>query len=238
MEWEDRDIYTGCLPSPEQHGPLPSSPTMSSGSKASKSSLKVVTSIGNLSVDSQRSSHYEVQSPPGPPPRTWKLPALQQLNPTCGRKTPECPSPSSSLDLSPSIRRAKLTGKWFGKPQQVAESWKFPLISVFNITGKINLIVGPSEQLVVTSRSLLRILEPAMSTGVLLELVNLEELGKKPRYQLTVRVQDLSSGMGTKVKSVLSSMNFVEVSMSRTCSDGLIAIQYVWKSKVLQCRYL
>jgi len=239
MEWEDRDTYTGYSP---YHIPLgqsqQNSPTLSSGSKASRKSLKLVTPIGKLSVDSQQSSHFEQQSYVSPERHILNQLDLPQLKPIVGKRTQESQSPSSSLGSSPSIRRAKLTGKWFGKPLQLEESWKFPLISEYSITGINKLILGPSEQLVVISRSLLRILEPAMSTGVRLVLENLAEHGKKPEYQLIVKVLDQSSGMGIKLKNVLCSMNLEEASMSRTCCDGLIVIRYEWKSKVPQCRYL
>jgi len=207
MQWEEVVTSIGYVPYREQHGsPLLSSPTLSSGSKDSKKSVKVVTPIGSLSADSQVNSRYVAQNWPSPERPIWNQPDLPPLKRTAGRKTPELMELSSKSGLSPSIRRAKLTGKWYGKPQDLEESLKFPHVYVYRITGKLYLIVGPSEQLVLISRSLLRTLEPAMSIGVQLGLENRAELGKKPDYLLTVRVQDPSFGTATKVKNTLFSM--------------------------------
>jgi len=222
-------MYTGYSQSQRLTGsPQSQSSALSSGSKAKRSLLKVDTSIGKLSLDSQQSSHFEEVNNSFVTPLTASPPDLSLPRPMCGRNQPVSPVASLNLERSPSIRQAKRIGKWFGKPQSLVESWTFPLTYEYKI-------IGPSGQLVVTTRALLRLFESLMSSGVYLVLANQGGPGKKLVYCLTVKVQDLSSGMAIKVKNMLYSMNFVEESMFHTCSDGSTGTLVEWRSRDPQC---
>jgi len=64
--------------------------------------------------------------------------------------------------------------------------------------------------------------------GVQLELVNLEQRGLREVSKLTVRIQELNSGVAIRVSRMLSSMNFEVQSTSHTYFDGWIGIRVEW----------
>jgi len=66
---------------------------------------------------------------------------------------------------------------------------------------------------------------------VQLALVNLGVLGKKQAYKVIVRIPGANFGAATRVKNMLSAMNFEEVSILRTYYDGQTVTPSEWKLK-------
>uniref|UniRef100_A0A345MQ23 Rep protein n=1 Tax=Cressdnaviricota sp. TaxID=2748378 RepID=A0A345MQ23_9VIRU len=229
---QGNSMFSGFSPSllPLGVHPLPS-PTGSNGLKDRKKSESRDSSTGSSSAGTAHDSHYEVPSSFGPPPRTWNPVAQLQQTPTSGKKKQESMDHSSSSDSSPTTRRSKLIGKWFGKPPLKAGCWRSQQVSEFNI-------IGPCELLLVTIRPVSRLLENAMCSGVNLVLESQDARGKKQGSSLTLKVQGLSSGMVIKVNQVLSSMNFEAVSTSPICCDGSTGTLFVWRSKARPCLFL
>lgn len=62
--------------------------------------------------------------------------------------------------------------------------------------------------------------EKCTVTGGMLEQANLDELGKKPAWTLTLSVRAVSFGAAIELIDMLSSMNFEVASMYRTFYDG------------------
>ncbi len=89
------------------------------------------------------------------------------------------------------------------------------------------------EQLDRTSRALFQWIEKCTCSGDLQVQENREELGPKEECSLMLSALVLSSGMVTRLKRILSSMNFVEASMSHTYYGGSIVTQSVWRSRDL-----
>jgi len=96
------------------------------------------------------------------------------------------------------------------------------------------LVIMPCELSEVTSHSLKQLKEEFMSFGVVQERANHGVLGMKQELVLTLSVLEPSFGTATRINNTLLLMNFVEVLMWRTCSDGLTVIRSVWKSKEAQ----
>lgn len=71
----------------------------------------------------------------------------------------------------------------------------------------------------------------AKYSGASLERESRETLGWGPEYQLTLKIQNPSSGAVTAVNNLLLSMNSEEVLTSATCCAGSIDIRSSWKSK-------
>jgi len=68
------------------------------------------------------------------------------------------------------------------------------------------------------------------------DLESLDVPGRKQLWTLTQKIRYQSSGMATRVKRTLYSMNFAELLTSVTYSDGWTDIQYSLKLKDLaQC---
>lgn len=105
------------------------------------------------------------------------------------------------------------------------------LIKEFNI-------IELSELSMQTIKDRLLWSELAGYSGAKLELENRDVLGMKQEWTLILKIQGPNSGMVTEVKSMLSLMNFEEISMYRTCSAGSIDILSVWRSKAPPCLWL
>ena len=115
-------------------------------------------------------------------------------------------------------------GRKYGTPPKSEIMTTYHTMLEFRIT-------GPCEQSVLTTHNLLLWNDLVWSSGARLALENLDELGKKPELTLTLKIPEANSSVVMTVKSILSLMNFVEVSTSDTCLDGLIVTQSLWKSR-------
>lgn len=82
--------------------------------------------------------------------------------------------------------------------------------------------------------NLLPLKEKFIVSGVSQEVASLEGPGQKQVWTLSQRIQTQSSGMGIAIRNMLSSMSFVELSPSVTCSDGWIVIPLLLKLKAAQ----
>lgn len=118
----------------------------------------------------------------------------------------------------------KQTGMTSGKKRKVGTSKEYPVIFDFDIT-------VPYDQSHQTMLDLLGLIDSVPSSGVKLELESRIKHSLKREMERTLRVLQLSSGMATKVKNMLLSMNFEEQSVSSTFYDGQINILAWWKSK-------
>lgn len=141
-----------------------------------------------------------------------------------GKRTPVFPVRSSSLENSPYAAIQKLTGMPFERLLS-RETWNrchptYSFVAIIN-----------SEELAKTIYDQLQWSVPATCFGAELELVNRVALGKKPVWMLILKTPTPNFGMATKVKILLSSMNFEVRSASHTYSDGLIVIRSLWKLK-------
>lgn len=78
----------------------------------------------------------------------------------------------------------------------------------------------------------------AMSSGASLDLERVTVRGTRRVLRLTLRGRPRSFGAATEVKTLLSSMNFVERSASNISCGGSIGIRYLWKLRDLPCLLL
>lgn len=152
------------------------------------------------------------------------LPEAPPPSPTFGRTTPLLED-DSTLEASPSNVTPRLIGSPSGSPQSPGLSFPSPPTSEL-------LVIGPLSKLGQITTSLNQWSELAQCSGVLLELGNLAGLGPKAVWKLSVRIPTQNSGAVTRVKAMLSWMNFEVESTSLTFSDGSTVTQYVLKSRV------
>jgi len=96
------------------------------------------------------------------------------------------------------------------------------------------LVIVPYDRSRPILQSLVQLNEKFGASGVLQQQANLDVLGRKQEWVLTLSVQGPSSGMVTQVRKKLLSMNFVEALTSPTCLDGSTGIRSIWKSRELQ----
>lgn len=136
-----------------------------------------------------------------------------------------------SLELNPFNETARQTGSLYGPPPSQAIWQQSPQVFEW-------LVIGPSEPLSQISLLLAQLLKKCSSSGVLQVLENLDGLGSKAERKLILKIREASSGMVTSVNSMLSSMNFVEVSTSLTCSVGWTVTLSKWRSKGLPNLYV
>lgn len=143
---------------------------------------------------------------------------------TSGRMTPESREPSLNLEQDPSNEMTPRTGTPSGNLQHAVTSYPFQPMYVFSITGLC-------EASALTLQNRLLWSELVMYSLVQLALVSQGQLGREQVWTLTLKIPTQNSGAVTAANQVLSSMNFVVESMSRTYYAGSIAIRATWKSK-------
>nr|QJI53711.1 MAG: hypothetical protein [Cressdnaviricota sp.] len=157
-------------------------------------------------------------------------PSLMLHAPMYGKKTPEFPERSSSLEVSPYAGIQQLTGM----PSEMLlsrEVWmKYHPTYSFVVT--IN-----SEELAKTIYDQLLWSVPVTCFGVELELVNRVAPGKKQVWMLILKTPTPNFGMAIKVKILLSSMNFGVQLVSPMYSGGWIGIRSLWKLKDRACAF-
>lgn len=127
-----------------------------------------------------------------------------------------------NLDQSPLNESQRSIGSKYGHMLSTVESKKSPPRFVYRAT-------APYEALVQTMITLLAWNETAEFISVKLVLVSPVVRGMKQDWMLSVKTHGLNSGVDTKVKRMLSLMNFVEVLTYPTSCVGWIVIQSVWK---------
>lgn len=135
MQWEGSDTFTGSVRTSESSGIHPE--ICRPASLGLKVNLKMEpegSATGSSSSASQVNYHYS-------PPRTFSPtpisspPGLQRQKLMYGKKKQELKAPSLNLDESPSIRRSRLIGKWFGMPPRLGTWKEFPLELEYVVTG-------------------------------------------------------------------------------------------------------
>jgi len=132
---------------------------------------------------------------------------------------------------NPFVETAVPTGSTYGPPPS-------PEISIPSLQTFEWFLIGPFE---VLGRTSWRLGIYLLTIGLLFEkysyfgaervLENREEPGTKPGWTLIVRIPGPNSGMDTRVRKVLLSMNFEEESMLPIYCGGVIGIRSVWKLK-------
>lgn len=165
------------------------------------------------------------------PPPMPNYPEVTPLVNMYKKKTPELKARNLNLGLNLSHETPVLNGSQFGPPPSPEISNPFPRMCVWSIIGRF-------EPLVQIIQDVSEWRENVSSTGGKQELESLDALGMKRVWRLTVKIPAPSSGMVTRFKSMLLSMNFEEVLILPICFDGLIGTQYEWRSKALPNLYL
>lgn len=223
MQWLNEDKgFSGYL----QSLTTPSSPTFHLNVLGSEDSLSVEKedlSIGKYVCPSkakEASNRSVTFSDPF-------MPSFQEATPPpsmSGKKTPESPEPNLNWERNQSNATANKIGTPYGNMPLKDNYFRSPVQYELRV-------IGLCEQLVQTMQNQLEWSELASYTGVQQELVRVGDLGKKQAWTLTLKIRTQNSGAGTLAKAMLLSMNFVVVSTYRTCCDGLIVTQQLWKSK-------
>jgi len=156
---------------------------------------------------------------------TPSLPGQQQPVTTFGKRLLDAKEPSSSSVNYPSIARS---------PEIGSECGSVLLQDAFSTSLQIFVcrVTGLSEQLALTTLHQLEWSELATYSGVKLAVASRGAPGKKRDWKLTLKIQEPSSGVATKVKRMLSLMNFEVVLTSVTSSGGWTVTQLSWRSKV------
>lgn len=204
----------------------PSSPLALYGSGDSKRLEQEASSIGSSLERSPRRSlflgHEEYLAQVTTPTANSADPNL--LPNMCGRKTPGL----KERNLSSEPVRFELVslpiGNLYGNLQRMATSAP-------SLPGFVWYLIAPSAQLLLTLMHLCPCSGPLLSFGVQPALGKAEEPGAKQAMIVILRIPEASFGVVTKVRRMLSSMNFAEVSTFPTSSGGPIATLFVWKSK-------
>lgn len=199
---------------------LRSSTTMLRTSKAKENGVsRLDTSIGRLSSTSRKRDLSSPSKGSSLLERIMNSPVLPRPKNMSGKKTPEFQEASLKLESNPSYDLEKPTGMKSGNPQEAETSWLSPLMyEVLNLN-ECN-VIATSDELGLILQSLLPLNVEFTYFGVLPVLENPEGHGMRRVSLLTLRVPLQSSGMVTKIKKMLSSMNLEEISASLTCYDG------------------
>jgi len=137
------------------------------------------------------------------------------------------------LEQDRSEETPRQTGMQYGPPPSPVISNPFRRKLVLSA-------IGPYELLVRITTLLAQWNDPALCSGVQLELESPDVLGTKQDWVLIVRILGNFSltlgpnfGAATRVKEMLLSMNFVEESMLPTYCDGWIVTLSGWRLRVV-----
>jgi len=145
-----------------------------------------------------------------------------------GKKILESQEPNLNSEQSLLESTQRPTGNPFGPPPSPVSSWIFPRIAELQV-------IVPCEVFDQTMMHLSQWRESVTSSGDPLVQVKVVAHGTKLAWKLTARIPERNSGAGTKLKAMLSLMNFEEVSTYHTCCAGSIVIRSEWKLKEAQC---
>lgn len=223
VKQEDAKAYSGLVPSRSTsllHTPCP----VRNGSEDNWNFPTRDTSTGKSWSPSPRKKLFVSFDQPletnpignsrGPSPQTT----------TSGKKTPEYQEPNLNSDANQSGETRQTTGNPSGNMPLQDVYWPSRHQYVFKITELSEL----------SRRTLLDQIqwsELVTYTGVQLVQESRALLGNEQVWTLTLKIPGQSFGAATVAKKMLSLMNFGVESTSRTCSDGWIVTQLLWRSK-------
>jgi len=166
--------------------------------------------------------------------------AAPQRPHTAGKTLPQLKAPDSNLESSQSrysekyisscSETTKSTGSPSGSPPSGVPSRPSPPQFVFKV-------IGPSVLLARIMPSLYLLSAEPSSTQGLLEVESPTKLGQNSQV-LFLRTHGPSGGRATRVRRLLSLMNFEEVSTYRTSYAGSTSTLSVWKPKAHLSHYL
>lgn len=196
------------------------------GSPGSKDKLNWVlqdTNIGNSFAPSRSKSPSEA-SVIALDHITPNSPILEEPTIMFGRKRLLSQALASNSELNPSLATRGAIGSQSGWPRNPDDSSTFPQMYELRVTGSFATLHRIIRQLFLWY-------EGRWCTGVHQTLANPTMPGNKRAWMLTLKIHGPSFGMDTLIITTLSSMNFEEVLMLPTFSDGLTAIQSEWISK-------
>lgn len=208
----------------EEKPGVPVYPLASSTSEGSLSSAKEDLPIGRLSfTQSGRAGCLELNESLESPTPTSNRADLRRRWTTSGRRTPVTATPSS-LETNPFVETRKRTG---------IKSGCRPLTERFmkSLPTYEFVVILPSEESTRTIACQLRWSGVYQFSGAKLVRVKVEELGKKPVWELIVKTQIPSGGTDTEIRSMLLSMNFEEESIYLMFSGGSIGTRSVWRPR-------
>lgn len=226
--------YSPCPAAKESFGVSRSPPTASRygyqlpayGSAVNLNAETQDSYTGNLFVPSVRRNLLpELERCSDPTMPNYPVPKLPPG--MSGRMSPASPTPASSLGSCPYDEMHPSTGKEFGISLRMGTYLPYPHQFVYKVTG---LSVRSAQ----TMRNRLEWSDLVTVSGVELNLGNRGMLGQQPVSTLTLKIPARSSGVDTWIRAVWSLMNFEEVSMSATSSDGWIVIRSLWRKRDLQ----
>lgn len=211
-----------------QYPATPTSPIYqreSDGSEDSESSEQEDLTTGSSSVHSSPSSHSEEYGSTSAPTMP-NSPVPNQPTITFGRKTPVSKERNLSSEQNqwPSIRKS--IGTMSGKRLLEGTCPPFQQVSEYVVT-------LPFEQSPLFMFNVKTWLAAQSCTGEVRGLGNPVKLGNMRAKTIILRILEQSSGMATKVKRMLLSMNIEETSPSATCFAGSTTLQSEWRSKDL-----
>lgn len=142
---------------------------------------------------------------------------------TCGKKTPGWENSLNSAKEH-SNETVPQTGILSKLPRLEGTSRRFHRIFLFDITALWSELEQIMPKLNQLKKKSLCIMGPQAQGSP-------EGPGLKQDWMLTQRILGLNSGMGTRIKRILSSTNSEEELTYRTCCGGWIVTQSWWKSK-------
>lgn len=213
----------GSLPSPIMIS-SPSCRSESLGSEDSSSSEEEASSTGSSSSILPASSPSEGSNPFSEPVPIANSADQKRLRLMYGRKRLASQELNLNLDSSPFKGTPSKIDNEFGIFPLVEESSKFPHLFELHI-------IGLSAQLQQIICNRLKQLNLYLYSGALLQQANLDGLGMKRAYSLTLKVHLPSFGADTEVKTMLFWMNFEETSQSPIYSDGSTGTRSIWRIK-------
>lgn len=220
MTCDKRDI--GFLPFPEVIGHQ----TFLSESNISEDNQKLDLEdidTGKLSPISPRRLPCRGVNPNLPSPRTPSPVGPLLLKNTSGKKNPEMENHSNSASPQSNVTRPT-TGMLSLPRRRNASIRPSRRTYLFAIT-------APSCVLELILRNPLLWNEKSSFTMDQQGPENPTELGPKLDLVLTAKIRVVSSGMATRIRKMLSSMNLEEASISRIYYDGLTDIHALWSLK-------
>lgn len=202
----------------------PNSTQLSSISPDNSSVASQATDTGSLSAPSTVLDDWPMSRPSSAEQPTLSLQDPRPHVSTYTRTPRQYRELDSNSDDDPFGPTVPSIGNRFGTPPWEANLRTSTFVSEYAIT-------GPSGEYLRTIANQWLLSERLQSTGAQLEWAKVEERGCMPAYLLILRYRLLSSGMDTRVKIWLLSMNLQEEYQSNWFSHGLTVTRYWWKSK-------
>lgn len=157
-------------------------------------------------------------------PPTGNLPEAPPPSPMLERSSQGSPVPSLSSENARSLEESDPIGMLSGMLPEVGTFSQSQRLYAFKV-------IGLSEQLLLTTWSLLPSNVKSQSSGVRPVLENHDVHGRMLGYKLTLKIPARSFGAAILVIETLSLMNFAVVSTSVTCSGGWTVIRSLWKQR-------